>query len=120
MSKDHKMMDLIGHINNKYIDEATHAKKLDNMAVRRFSLGNIAAVVVGLVAVSFVTLMAFWLSGNLGEHPANNGSNGYEIGTPTPNPVETPGPVTTPAPSGDAARAHAGPGTIIAIPHHLP
>ena len=84
MSKDNKMMDLMGYISSKYIDEATHTTKLSSITKRRFSLGNIAAVVVGLVAISFVTLMAFWLSGNLGEHPIGDEGNGYDTVTPTP------------------------------------
>jgi len=109
MSKNHKMMDLIGNINNKYVHEAAHATKLSSSNKRRFSLGNIAAVMVGLVAISFVTLMAFWLSRNFEEHPLGNGENGYEMGVqaPTPYPAETPEPTMTPAPSDDIARAHA-------------
>jgi len=116
MSKDNKMMDLLGHINNKYVDEASYATKLKSTAGRRFSLGNVAAIIVGLVAVSVVTLMAFWLSGNLGEHPIGNGGNGYANGTPTPSPhpAETPEPTATPAPTGDVARAHAAAQELLA------
>jgi len=111
MSKKHKMMDLMGNINNKYINEATHATKLSSTARRRFNFGNVAAVIVGLVAISVVTLMAFWLSGNFGEHPIGDGENGYETGiqtpSPSPYPAETPEPTVTPVPSYDVARAHA-------------
>jgi len=110
MSKNEKMMDLLGHINSKYIDEATYAKKLSGKAGRRFSLGNVAVIVVGLMAVSIVTLMAFWLTGNLGEQPTHEGENGPETGlytpTPSPYPAHTPYPSTTPAPSDTVARAH--------------
>jgi len=107
MSKNHKMMDLMGHISNKYINEATYATKLSGTAVRRFSLGNIAAVIIGLVAISSVTLMAFWLSGNFGEHPIRNGENGYTINSPTPSPYPAQTPEPTMPPNGDVARAHA-------------
>ncbi|MCL2404483.1 MAG: hypothetical protein FWC92_02930 [Defluviitaleaceae bacterium] len=109
MSKNHTMMDLLGRINNKYIDEATQATKLSRAAGRRFSMSNVAVVVVGLAAISIVTLMAFWLSNNFGEYhtPGQNGyENGMQVPSPSPYPAETPVPTVTPAPEGNIARAH--------------
>jgi len=103
--KNHKMYDLLGNIDSKYVNEAAHATKLSRAATRRFSLGNIAAVMVGLVAISLLTVTAFWLSGNLGEPPEGGGAVA-ESPSPTPTPppplVHT---TPTPAPYGDAARA---------------
>ncbi|MCL2527521.1 MAG: hypothetical protein FWE42_03800 [Defluviitaleaceae bacterium] len=64
MKDKEKMWSLLGNIDNKYIDEAVNATRLGRSARRRFmSLGNIAAVFVGLVAVTCVVAAAFWLSG---------------------------------------------------------
>jgi len=110
--KNEKMMDLIGNINSKYVNEAAHATTLSRVARRRFSLGNVAVIAVGLIAVSIVTFMAFWLSDNLGQQPTDNG---YAITAPSPSPGETPAPsptpgespAPTPAPDDTIARAHA-------------
>jgi len=113
MKKNNKMWELMGHIDSSYIDEARTATRLGRSARRRWmSLGHIAAVFVGLAAVSVVVMVVFWFGGTgMFQQPYDDIENGPEIEMgelipiPTPEPEETTDPYIQPTPSPYAERA---------------
>jgi len=114
MSKKEKIWGFLGHIDSTYIDEAAKATRLGRSSRRRWmSLGNIAAVFVGLVAVSFVVAAAFWLGGTgmfnqpIYENGPENGPYAEQNGSDTSEHTPEPSPAATPTLSQEAQRAQA-------------
>ncbi|MCL2361957.1 MAG: hypothetical protein FWC73_09115 [Defluviitaleaceae bacterium] len=95
--KAEKLLACFESIDDDIIAEAVQTVKI--RPVRRFSwlsMGNVAAVLVGAVAISCVLMLAFWL-GNLGEAPVyHNNNNGHYVES-----EDTPAPAT-PTPMDEA------------------
>jgi len=85
--KSEKLLACLEGIDEDILAEAAQAVRTRRLKTGKpwFHLSNIAAVFVGVMAISCVLLLAFWLGNNLtpGEVPV--GPNGYATPSPTPN-----------------------------------
>jgi len=95
-NKTDKLLACLEDIDERFITEAAEAVK--NRYARRYSwlsMGNVAAVFIGAVAILGILVLAFWL-GNMGYMPAHDeNNNGYytedspTLVTPTPEPEKS-------------------------------